>query len=54
MVWQVSEENPNLAIKSSERVILEVDQLFANHNGGTLLFHKGLLFIFTGDGGGAA
>lgn len=36
------------------RVILEIEEPAANHNGGQLLFgHDGYLYIFTGDGGKA-
>lgn len=36
------------------RVILEIEEPAANHNGGQLLFGvDGYLYIFTGDGGKA-
>ena len=42
----------NKANSSSERPIIDIEQIQSNHNGGTLLFREGLLYIFTGDGGG--
>jgi glucose/arabinose dehydrogenase len=44
--------NPNLANPGSERVLLTVNQPFANHNGGMLMFDDaGYLLIAFGDGG---
>ncbi|HEX5469509.1 MAG TPA: PQQ-dependent sugar dehydrogenase [Gaiellaceae bacterium] len=37
--------------KGSRRTILRVDQPFPNHNGGTLQFHGGHLYLSLGDGG---
>ncbi|XP_019961192.2 HHIP-like protein 2 [Paralichthys olivaceus] len=51
---KVSAHDMNMADPYSERVILEIAEPAANHNGGQLLF--GLdeyLYIFTGDGGKA-
>ncbi|XP_008296509.1 HHIP-like protein 2 [Stegastes partitus] len=51
---KVSASDMNTADPYSERVILEIEEPAANHNGGQLLF--GLdeyLYIFTGDGGKA-
>ncbi|XP_045918169.1 HHIP-like protein 2 [Micropterus dolomieu] len=51
---KVSAYNMNMADPDSERVILEIEEPAANHNGGQLLFGlDGYLYIFTGDGGKA-
>ncbi|XP_054885055.1 HHIP-like protein 1 [Poeciliopsis prolifica] len=50
----LSAEDDNQLDHSSERMILEVVEPAANHNGGQLLFgHDGYLYIFIGDGGRA-
>jgi len=46
-----STTNPDLA-ETGERILLEIDQPFDNHNGGHLAFGQdGYFFIATGDGG---
>ncbi|KAK5886908.1 hypothetical protein CesoFtcFv8_017893 [Champsocephalus esox] len=51
---KASEHDVNVADPNSERVILEIEEPAANHNGGQLLFGlDGYLYIFTGDGGKA-
>ncbi|XP_008397076.1 HHIP-like protein 2 [Poecilia reticulata] len=51
---KVSAGDMNVADPYSERVILEIEEPAANHNGGQLLFGQdGYLYIFTGDGGKA-
>jgi len=52
-IFQVSTD-PDRAEPGSEKVILTVDQPFANHNGGQLLFGPdGYLYLGLGDGGSA-
>lgn len=52
--FQVASNNPDLADKASERIIMKVNQPQDNHNAGTLAFGPDeYLYIALGDGGGA-
>ncbi len=52
--FRVSRESADRADPASERVLLEVDEPQANHEGGTVAFGPdGLLYLGLGDGGGA-
>ncbi|MEP3208705.1 MAG: PQQ-dependent sugar dehydrogenase [Maribacter sp.] len=50
--FQVSDSDSNMANSSSETILLQIPQPFANHNGGQLAFGSdGYLYIASGDGG---
>ncbi len=50
--FSVSSTNPNVAVASSEEILLTIPQPFSNHNGGDMAFGgDGLLYVASGDGG---
>jgi len=50
--YRVSSDNPDLAAPDSGEIILQINQPFANHNGGGIVFGPdGYLYIGMGDGG---
>jgi len=52
-IWAYRRATADRADRSSARLVLRMADPEANHNGGLMIFHKGLMYVGTGDGGGA-
>ncbi len=52
--YQVSDDDLNRADADTETIVLQIEQPAGNHNGGMIAFGPdGMLYVGTGDGGGA-
>jgi glucose/arabinose dehydrogenase len=52
-IWAYRRATADRADRSSARLVLRMADPEANHNGGLMIFHNGLMYVGTGDGGGA-
>jgi glucose/arabinose dehydrogenase len=52
--YQLDDGRPDVGDPDTERILLQIDQPYGNHNGGAVVFGQdGMLYIATGDGGSA-
>ena len=52
-IWAYRRATADRADRSSARLVLRMADPEANHNGGLMIFHNRLMYVGTGDGGGA-
>jgi hypothetical protein len=51
-IWEYRRATAERANPSSARLVLRMADPESNHNGGLMVFHQGLMYVGTGDGGG--
>jgi glucose/arabinose dehydrogenase len=52
-IWEYNRATADRANASTARLVLRMADPEANHNGGLMIFHNRLMYVGTGDGGGA-
>jgi glucose/arabinose dehydrogenase len=51
-IWEYRRASADRANRGSARLVLRMADPESNHNGGLMIFHGGLMYVGTGDGGG--